>query len=288
MRPVLKPNWATSVPSRFPLRSWIPGSDLSRVAAVFTGGLVSLLAATHAYGQQDSPGPESQPAPATTPAPELQPAGIDTRGALILIRSTLMALQHANQTGNYTVLRDLGAPGFHTANTAARLAEVFSSLRTQGVDLSAVAVLDPLFTQPPAIGPNGMMRMAGFFLVGPAELDFQLLFASVRGAWRLYGISLNAKQSTVSAQSGAATAAESSPSPAGADAAKSEPARPNVGQGEQRAAQGNRRRARSKLEQSDPSSRTAPATSNEPSPADARPTDEHPKPQLGKPRAFSD
>src|SRR5215469_3527050 len=34
------------------------------------------------------------------------------RGVLILIRSTLLALAHANATGNYTVLRDLGAPSY--------------------------------------------------------------------------------------------------------------------------------------------------------------------------------
>ena len=39
----------------------------------------------------------------------------------ILIKNTLAALNHANLTGNYTVLRDLGAPGFSQANTAARL-----------------------------------------------------------------------------------------------------------------------------------------------------------------------
>src|SRR4051812_18904799 len=71
--------------------------------------------------------------PATPPpagqqqAPAEQPIEIDRNGVLILIRSTLLALDHANRTGNYTVLRDLGAPGFYTANTAARLAEIFGN-----------------------------------------------------------------------------------------------------------------------------------------------------------------
>jgi hypothetical protein len=41
---------------------------------------------------------------------------------LILIRQTLLALDQANKTGNYTVLRDLGSPDFQ-ANTAAGLAD---------------------------------------------------------------------------------------------------------------------------------------------------------------------
>ena len=42
---------------------------------------------------------------------------------LILVRTTLLALDQANKTGNYTVLRDLAAPGFQV-DTAARLAEI--------------------------------------------------------------------------------------------------------------------------------------------------------------------
>ena len=67
-----------------------------------------------------------------------QPAQIDRNGVLILIRSTVLELDQANKTGNYTVLRDLGAPGFQ-ANTAARLVEIFASQRRDNLDLSGVA-----------------------------------------------------------------------------------------------------------------------------------------------------
>jgi len=52
-------------------------------------------------------------------APEPKPAQIDRNGVIILIRSSLIALDQANKTGNYTVLRDLGAPNFQATNTAA-------------------------------------------------------------------------------------------------------------------------------------------------------------------------
>jgi hypothetical protein len=61
-------------------------------------------------------GAQAPKPPAQSVAP--QPAQIDRNGVLILIRSTILALDQANKTGNYTVLRDLGAPGFQ-ANTAA-------------------------------------------------------------------------------------------------------------------------------------------------------------------------
>jgi hypothetical protein len=75
-------------------------------------------------------------------AEQPKPAQIDRNGVLILVRTTLLALDQANKTGNYTVLRDLGAPGFQI-NTAARLAEIFAGHRRDNLDLSGVAVIDP-------------------------------------------------------------------------------------------------------------------------------------------------
>ena len=113
---------------------------------------------------------------------------------LILVRSTLLALDQANKTGNYTVLRDLGAPGFQ-ANTAARLAEIFAKQRSDNLDLSGVAVIDPQLTLLPQIEANGMMRMAGFFPSVPTQVNFELTFAPVNGQWRLFGISVSIGQS---------------------------------------------------------------------------------------------
>jgi hypothetical protein len=137
-------------------------------------------------------------APTAQPAPQ-QPIQIDRNGVLILVRSTLLALDHANRTGNYTVLRDLGAPGFQTGNTAARLSEIFANLRTQNLDLSGVAVLEPQLTVLPTAVQGGLMRMAGFFPSVPTQVNFDLLFAPVEGRWRLFGVSLNLGQAAPAA-----------------------------------------------------------------------------------------
>jgi hypothetical protein len=135
--------------------------------------------------------PKQQPAPkqpAQPPAPK--PAQIDRNGVLILIRTTLLALDQANKTGNYTVLRDLGAPDFQ-ANSAAQLAEIFAQQRKDNVDLSGVAVIDPQLTLLPQIEGNGLMRMAGFFPSVPTQVNFELLYAPVGGRWRLFGLSIS-------------------------------------------------------------------------------------------------
>jgi hypothetical protein len=138
------------------------------------------------------------PAPAGEAKPKLAeppaPVSIDRNGVLILIRSTLLALDHANKSGNYTVLRDLGAPGFQ-ANSDARLAEIFAAQRRDNLDLSGVAVLEPQLTLLPQIDANGIMRMAGFFPSVPSQVNFELTYAPVNRQWRLFGISVALGQS---------------------------------------------------------------------------------------------
>jgi hypothetical protein len=156
-----------------------------------------------------APAPK-QPPPAQKQQPQQQPqapkpAQIDRNGVLILIRETLLALDQANKTGNYTVLRELGSPDFQ-ANTAARLAEIFAQQRKDNVDLSGVAVIEPQLTLLPQIEANGMMHMAGFFPSVPTQVNFELLYAPVGGRWRVFGLSVSFGQ--------AAPAAPQPPAPA--------------------------------------------------------------------------
>lgn len=133
------------------------------------------------------------------PAGQLRPAQIDRNGVLILVRSTLLAVHQANVTGNYTVLRDLGAPGFQAANSAARLGDIFATLRNQHLDLSGVAVLEPQLTVLPELNSNGLMHMAGFFPSVPLQVNFDLIFAPANGRWEPLGIAVNVGQSAPSA-----------------------------------------------------------------------------------------
>jgi hypothetical protein len=138
------------------------------------------------------PGPASAP-----PAQDKQASGardrkpsVSTEQALYLIRSTLLTLNDANRSGNYTVLRDLAAPGFQAENSAADLAIIFSDLRRRNIDLFAVAILAPQLASPPALDAQGMMRLSGSFPTQPLQIKFDLLFQNVSAQWRLFGISV--------------------------------------------------------------------------------------------------
>ena len=124
----------------------------------------------------------------TVPARQIE---IDRNSVLVLIRTTLIALQQANQTGNYSVLWAISAPGFQSVNSPERLAQVFANLRAKGFDLSGVAVLEPQLSLLPVLYPNGVMRMAGFFPSVPMQVYFDLQFIGVQGQWRLVAISVD-------------------------------------------------------------------------------------------------
>lgn len=118
-----------------------------------------------------------------------------------LVWSTLIAVDHANRTGNYTVLRDLGAPGFREANTAADLATIFANLRAQDPGLGQILSADPVYREPPRLTETGQLYINGQFPGRPNGIGFELLFDSHAGEWRLFGISVGPLSSTETAPS---------------------------------------------------------------------------------------
>lgn len=114
------------------------------------------------------------------------------RSIVLLVRTTLVTLGNAIKTGNFTVLRDMGAPGFRKANTAADLARSFSDLAARGIDLSVVSVIAPKLSERPKLDrQRRMLRLEGYFPTRSKRIEFEILFQAVDGHWRLFGLSVN-------------------------------------------------------------------------------------------------
>jgi hypothetical protein len=157
----------------------------------------------------------------------------------MLIFSSLIALNQANLTGNYSVLRDIGAPGFQS-NSAARIAEAFTNLRQRNIDLSPVLLFQPKLLGPPTLDAKGMLRVTGFFPTRPERVNFDLLFEFVGDQWKLFGISVDtspapppnaASTGTAPAQAAPAAAPQAqtvSPSPAPKATAPKPQGRPDL------------------------------------------------------------
>jgi len=151
----------------------------------------------HAFAQQPAP-------PAGQSAKPLQMPSVVMPNAekiVLLLRNTLITLNDAIQTGNFTVLRDSGTPGFREANSAARLSQAFSKLASTGVDLSAVSIITPQLTEAPGFDPHkGMLHIKGYFPGQPMQINFELWYQAVGGRWRLFGLSVDPKISTAQPQ----------------------------------------------------------------------------------------
>jgi len=121
------------------------------------------------------------PAPAAIPVP-------DQLALAKLLWSTMAAVDQANKTGNYSVLRDLGSAGFQANNNPATLATVFASIRERRIDLSDTLLFEPIYEFAPGI-EAGMLRMRGGFRMRPTGVQFDLLYQWNQG-WRLHAIAL--------------------------------------------------------------------------------------------------
>jgi hypothetical protein len=173
---------------------WLPMTLL--LACATAGASAQGFAAQANSGAKDATATRPQTSPAATPKPAAPPVAPGADQALYLVRSTLLTLNDANRSGNYTVLRDLAAPDFQAKNTSADLVVAFSDLRRRNFDLFSVALLSPKFTTPPALDGNNRLRLAGFFPTRPLQINFDLTFQVVGGQWRLLAISVATPEAT--------------------------------------------------------------------------------------------
>ena len=177
--------------------------------------LAGLLAASPASAQTAPPPAAPQVPAQVQPAPQIQTGPIDRPGAFLLMRNALIALDQANKTNEYSILRATASTAFQ-ANSTGKLSEIFAAQRREGLNLAYAAILEPKWTVEPQIEASGMIHMAGTFEVSPVPVAFDLLFTQQNGQWLLFGVSVGLVQPAP--QAGAPAA------PAPAKAAETKPA----------------------------------------------------------------
>jgi len=134
-----------------------------------------------------------QPARAQQPPPAPAVANVplpDRTVQLKLLWGIMAAVDQANRSGNYSVLRDLGTANFQANNNPAALAAAFAPLRAQQMDLADTFLVAPTFDSPPAMTEPTLFRMTGRFPLRPTAIAFDVAFQWERGAWRLSGLAV--------------------------------------------------------------------------------------------------
>jgi hypothetical protein len=181
-------------------------------AFVFVAGSASSIAKETAKRATQHATQAKEAPPAAAPDVAAPDAQIPDGPTLnMLIRRTLLTLNDANLSGNYTVMRDLAAPGFQTANDAAKLTEIFANLRKRKIDLAPILFFDPKLVRQPEITQNGMLHLSGFLPTRPEQVNFDMLFEK-SDRWRLFGIAVNTAPAQTATKSPRDAAVEESKS----------------------------------------------------------------------------
>ena len=155
------------------------------IAASLTAA-ASVALASVAFAQQMPPSVPRVTAPAPPATP--MPATPDIDG---MVWMTMATVHGAITSGNYSVLRDVAAPGFQAANDTTKLAGIFARLRADGVDLSRTLLATPVFRAPPRLIQPGLLQVQGSFALRPVALDFEILYQWTGGQWRMFGVAIS-------------------------------------------------------------------------------------------------
>ncbi len=136
---------------------------------------------------QPLPQPQVQPPPSVRPTPSQLELSK-------MIWSTMAAVDHANRSGNYSVLRDIGSQGFQINNNAARLSEVFAGIRNSRIDLGDTLLVPPTYAVAPQVIQPDVFRVQGLFQLRPISIGFDLYYQWEQGRWKLFGIDIQPVQ----------------------------------------------------------------------------------------------
>ena len=157
------------------------GGPALRAAALLFALPLAAPALAQQQPQQQQIRPSVQPPPAVAPVP-------DQLELSKLIWSTILAVDHANNSGNYSVLRDMAAQGFQINNNAASLAQVFGGIRNARIDLSNALLVPPTYIEAPRQVAADVIEVKGVFQLRPTSIYFNMFYQWEQGRWKLYGI----------------------------------------------------------------------------------------------------
>jgi hypothetical protein len=159
-----------------------------------------------AFAQVRTAQAQTKPAP----APQGQQMQIPTVQLVAMIKTNIIALQLANQTGNYSVLRDLGTPVFREKFDQAALTRIFANMRQRGVNLTPVLFLPPNLSKQPEMKGGNVLHLTGNFATQPAQIVFDMQLMQIDNAWRIEGLAVDA---VAPAQAQAAAQPQQQPQP---------------------------------------------------------------------------
>jgi hypothetical protein len=111
----------------------------------------------------------------------------------VLIKTSLLTLNDAIVSGNYTVLHAKLAKPFREQFDPDRLKQAFKSFADQKIDMAAISAAPPVATDDARIDDRGALLLRGRFDVDRSRLAYELDFLPSEGEWKPIGLHVSVK-----------------------------------------------------------------------------------------------
>lgn len=105
-----------------------------------------------------------------------------------LVKTSLLTLNDANVTGNYSVLHAKLSKPFRQQFSPEKLQETFKEFSQGNADFDIIAALKPAYVPSPVVDGDGKLVVKGGFPTEPSRLLFELEFIPSDGEWKLIRI----------------------------------------------------------------------------------------------------
>ena len=102
----------------------------------------------------------------------------------ILIKTSLLTLNDAIVSGNFTVLHAKLAKPAREEFGPDYIKQVFASFAEQNIDISAISAASPIASDAAQIDDRGALLLRGRFDVGRSRLVYELHFLPSEGEWK--------------------------------------------------------------------------------------------------------
>lgn len=105
-----------------------------------------------------------------------------------LVTASLLAFNEGAQSKDFTEFhRSLSVP-FKQQFPPERLKQTFQPFIDAGADVARIRTLEPVFDAPPAVNPDGVLILNGYYPTTPTPVKFNAKYVYEHPVWKLIGI----------------------------------------------------------------------------------------------------
>jgi hypothetical protein len=110
-----------------------------------------------------------------------------------LIKTTLLAFNRANVTGNYTAFHASLAKVARDRFGPDQLADIFKEFRIKHIDIDVISREKPMPAEAAAINDDGILTLKGSFRTRKGLVVYDLMFDQSEGQWKPGAVQVDTK-----------------------------------------------------------------------------------------------